>query len=113
LSRRLVYWQLKASESWSASGGRIPFDLDVRDYNLWLEEPNPVILILYDAGLRRAYWLHIQDYFTGHRSRHPRREAKTVRVWVPERQRLSRRTIRHFREEKRRGLPDLRLRVFR
>lgn len=29
----------------------------------WLDEPYPVILIIYDAQLEKAYWLYIQNYF--------------------------------------------------
>src|SRR5262245_60185753 len=55
--------QLKAAETLHAVGSDYVFDLDVRDYNLWIQEKLPVILILFDASRRRAYWLAIQDYF--------------------------------------------------
>ena len=29
----------------------------------WLEEPLPVVLVLYDASSDVGYWLHIQQYF--------------------------------------------------
>jgi hypothetical protein len=55
--------QLKASETLEEVKGAYPFDLDIRDYNLWLIEPMPVILVLFDASRRRAYWLHAEAYF--------------------------------------------------
>ena len=66
--------QLKASETLTphAVGLHFLFDLDLRDYDLWKEEPNPVFLILYEASTRRAYWLFVQPYLErdpGHRSR--------------------------------------------
>ena len=33
------------------------------DLESWLEELFPVILVLYDAPLDKAYWLYIQRYF--------------------------------------------------
>lgn len=33
-----IYVQLKAQESCDTSGTAIPFDLDIRDYNLWVRE---------------------------------------------------------------------------
>lgn len=48
--------QLKAAEVLTphADGLHFAFDLDMRDYDLWTEEPNPVFLILYEATTRRA-----------------------------------------------------------
>jgi hypothetical protein len=61
--------------------------------NLWIEEEMPVILILYDAFRRRAYWLGIQAYFKADVTRQPKKGAKTVRVWIPKRQAVNRRAI--------------------
>lgn len=84
-----VYIQLKASESLTAQGNAFPFDLDVRDYNLWLTEESPVLVVLYDASRRKAYWVCVQDFFR-RREREPRPGAKTVRVLVPRRQSVTR-----------------------
>jgi hypothetical protein len=97
----LVYWQLKASESYSLTRGAIAFDLDIRDYNVWMRERMPVVLALYDASLRRAYWLDVQDYFRGATRRSPRPGAKHVRVHVPGHQTVNRRAIRHLTQRKR------------
>ena len=40
-----VYLQLKAGETLEAVGPDYVFDLDVRDYNLWMLEEMPVLLI--------------------------------------------------------------------
>src|SRR5437762_4920473 len=58
-----VYFQFKAAERLEESGSDYVYDLDNRDYNLWLLEKTPVIVSLYDATRRRAYWLHVQCYF--------------------------------------------------
>ena len=73
------------------------FDLDVRDYNLWMLELVPVILVLFDAARRRAYWLHVQAYFRQDPARQPKKGAKTVRVRVPERQAVNRRAVAAMR----------------
>ena len=93
----LVSLQLKASESLKRSGTDYVFDLDVRDYNLWMLEEIPVILILFDAARRRASWLDVQRYFRGEEARHPKKGAKTVRVRVPRRQVVNRRAIATMR----------------
>ena len=60
----------------------------------------PVILVLFDASRRRAYWLHVQRYFQEGPSRHPRKGAKTVRVHVPARQVFNRRAVAKMRTYK-------------
>ena len=63
-------------------------------------EEMPVILILFDASRRRAYWLHVQGYFRDVAARRPKRGAKTVRVHVPKRQAMNRRAIAAIRRLK-------------
>jgi hypothetical protein len=95
-----VYFQLKAAESLQAVGACYVFDLDIRDYNLWILDKDPVILVLFDASRRRAYWIAIQHYFQGDASRQPKKGAKTVRVRVPKRQIVSRRAVARIRSIK-------------
>jgi hypothetical protein len=92
--------QLKASDSWQASGAEIVFDLDVRDYNLWTAEEVPVILVLFDASLKRAFWLPVQRYFRDNPHSQPRRGAKSVRVKVPTQSVVDRRAIEAMRRLK-------------
>ena len=99
-----VYLQLKASENLRASGGNFVFDMDLRDYRRWTRELMPVILILFDATKRRAYWLYVQRYFDEDPSRQPRQGVRTVRVRVPKRQAVSRTAIRTMRAYKQRVL---------
>ena len=73
------------------------FDLAIRDYNLWRAEVVPVVLVLFDAVARRAFWLLIQRYFQEDPSRRPRMGAKTVRVHVSQRQAVNRRATRQIR----------------
>jgi hypothetical protein len=92
--------QLKATESLTGNGADYPFDVDIRDYNLWMSERIPVILILFDASRRRALWLSVQSYFRQEFARRPRKGAKTVRVNVPIRQVVSRRAVAVWRDLK-------------
>jgi hypothetical protein len=95
-----VYFQLKAREVLDESGTDYVYDLDVRDYNLWKIEESLVILVLFDATRRRAYWLPVQQYFCEGLARPPRKGAKTVRVRVPKRQAVNRRAIAKMRDLK-------------
>ena len=96
----VAFLQLKAAERLTQSGAHYAYDLDIRDYNLWVAENNPVFLILFDAARRRAYWLAVQDYFEGSARRKPRKGSKTVRVRVPRRQAISRRGVARLRRLK-------------
>jgi Domain of unknown function (DUF4365) len=60
-----IYIQLKATDSLSilADQKTITFTLIRSDLELWLSEPMPCILIIYDATDSKAYWLYLQAYF--------------------------------------------------
>lgn len=60
-----IYAQLKATDSLKilADGETISFTLSRSDLELWLGEPMPSMLILYDARQDIAYWLYLQAYF--------------------------------------------------
>src|ERR1019366_8307501 len=75
--------QIKAAESLRTIAGNYYFDLDIRDYNSWMSERMPVILVLFDASRRRAFWLEVQAYFREEFARRPRARVVTVRVSVP------------------------------
>jgi Domain of unknown function (DUF4365) len=96
----LVSLQLKATESLQAVRADYVFDLDIRDYNLWMEEEFPVFLVLFDASRRRAWWLDVQRYFHEKATRRPKKGAKRVRVRIPNRQVMNRRAIAHLRDFK-------------
>jgi hypothetical protein len=96
-----VYFQLKASETLDESATHYLFDLDIRDYHLWVREELPVCLVLFDATRRRAYWLAVQQYFKADLARQPKKGAKSVRIRVPKRQVVNRRAITKMRELKR------------
>jgi hypothetical protein len=59
-----IWIQVKASDriATHAGGLTIPFAVDVVDLNLWLFDPFPVVLVLYDTLEDRAYWVDLQKY---------------------------------------------------
>ncbi len=94
-----ILFQVKASERLSATAGgdHFPFDLAIQDFNLWMNESNPVFLILYEARANRAYWLYIQQFFQHHPIRRPKATAKFARVLIPKTQRVNRRMVAYSR----------------
>jgi hypothetical protein len=95
-----VYFQVKASETLLSVGSEYVFDLDIRDYNLWMLDKTPVILILYDVSRNRAVWLPVQQYFWEDDTRQPRKGARSVRIRISMRQILNRRAIAKIRDLK-------------
>jgi hypothetical protein len=95
-----LFLQLKAAESWESQGTNIVFDLDIRDYHLWIQEQMPVILILFDASRKRANWLVVQNYFLNTGTRQPKKGSKTIRVRVPTRQVVNGRAVARWRNLK-------------
>ena len=94
-----VYFQVKAAESLRVVGSNYVFDVHVRDYNLWIREEMPVVLVLFDASRKKAFWLVVQSYFRN-LTRRPRRGQKTVRVRVPKQQTIDREAIEKLRDLK-------------
>ena len=94
-----VVFQMKASDRWAESraGDSLLVPIDVADYNLWVREPFPVFLVLYDAPARRAYWLYVQHYFEHNPSRRPRPSAATVRMFVPKSNKIGVRFVAYAR----------------
>ncbi len=95
-----VYFQLKATDTLDARGTNYEYDVDVRDYNLWIREKMPVVFVLFDAARRRAYWLAVQQYFRDNLSYSPKKGAKSVRLRVSRRQVVNRRAIAKMRQLK-------------
>jgi hypothetical protein len=92
-----LYFQFKAMETLRQSGRDYVYDLDIRDYNLWIRETSPVILILYDAARKRAVWLPVQEYFHDHANRPPKKGAKSIRVRVARRRVVNRQAVARMR----------------
>jgi hypothetical protein len=93
-----VLFQLKATDSVrrSANGTVIPLRLEWRDLLFWLNDPAPVILVVYEAPQDRAYWLNVQEYFRGTPWVKRAGQATTVTVSVPAGNVLDEAAIRRF-----------------
>ena len=57
------------------------FDLSKRDLELWLYNPTPVLLILFDAQKEIAYYIDLQAYFKKNRVS-LKNVRKFVRVYI-------------------------------
>jgi len=93
-----IYLQLKATAHLKkADNQTIAFSVSTKDLKLWLEEPMPVILILYDAIQKTAYWLYIQAYFEKHKIN---LNQKYITVYFDLKNTLNEETMNQFREYK-------------
>jgi hypothetical protein len=90
---------VKTAEALKGNATEYAYDVERRDLNLWMWERTPVILVLFDASVRRGYWLHVQSFFRADGSWREK-ELKTVRVRVPRRQPMNRRAIARIRDLK-------------
>jgi hypothetical protein len=79
----VVYLQLKATDSVKVTVEGIAFRIGIKDYRLWMHEPMPVFLIVFDAKAKVAYWLYVQNYFESAPLRKPGRTARSVQVVIP------------------------------
>ena len=94
-----VFFQVKATAKRKVVDAHVVFDIDVRDYHLWLFEKHPVILILYDAAEACAHWMSIKEYFSDVGNR-PKRGAKWVRIHIPVSNCVNRQAIAAMRDAK-------------
>ena len=67
----------------------------------------PVMLVLFDASRRRAYWLYVQNYFRRDLARQPKKGEKNVRVLVHKSQAVNRRAVAAMRTIKQEKLTRL------
>lgn len=93
-----IAFQLKATDARkrSVDGTTIPVRLEWRDLLFWVNEGEPVILILYDAHEDRAYWLYVQEYFRQTQWTARAAATTTVTVHVPADNVLDEAAIRLF-----------------
>lgn len=93
-----VRFQLKATEKLKVirNGTVISFPTSTGDLHFWSLEIYPFILVVFDAGKDRAFWLYVQEYV----SKNPDRvspEKETVNVHIPTVNKLTIRSIDYFR----------------
>jgi hypothetical protein len=90
--------QLKATDHPKVlqDGRTMTWPIDRRDLKVWLREPDPVFLVVYDAQKRRAYWLYVQEYFQAVPTRDLFAKGGNISVRIPLTNRLNRRSIQKF-----------------
>ncbi|MEC4818158.1 MAG: DUF4365 domain-containing protein [Scytonema sp. PMC 1069.18] len=93
-----IYVQLKATDSLStlADQQTITFTLMRSDLELWLFEPMPCILIIYDARDTQAYWLYLQAYFESLEGFDLSKVGESVTVRLSKNNRLDQQAIKKF-----------------
>jgi hypothetical protein len=93
-----IYLQLKATDHvhFVNDERAISFVINKKDLLLWLEEPLPVILIVYDAQKDQAYWLYIQAYFEQLIGFDIHQVQQTYTVHIPLANRINTRSFRRF-----------------
>lgn len=101
--------QLKASDNFrfSSNGALIRFQIESKHYRLWKKQPMPVFLILYDAKVKKAYWLYLQEFFGAGLGRRPKKGAAKMTVHVPVKNKFSARTVDYMRQRKAAILSDI------
>lgn len=80
-----IVFQLKSTDfiQLSTSNQSFVFDLSKQDLELWLYNPNPVLLLLFDAQQGIAYYIDLQSYFKKNRVS-LKNVRKFVRVYIPQ-----------------------------
>ena len=93
-----IYVQLKATDSLRILADRetITFPVKRSDLELWLQEPMPCILIVYDAQMDIAYWLYLQAYFENLEGFDLSQVGETVTVYLPKANIIDRESIKQF-----------------
>jgi hypothetical protein len=105
-----VLLQLKASDRLKIPGGRAAFAFRIArsDLVLWLRQPLPVILIVYDAPKDVAYWLYVQSYFRRLKGFNLFAAGQTVTVQIPVGNTVTQSAARRFARFRNRVLEQLR-----
>ncbi|PSF36808.1 hypothetical protein C7H19_12635 [Aphanothece hegewaldii CCALA 016] len=93
-----VFVQLKATDCIKTlwDNQTIVFSLNRSDLELWLYEPMPVILVVFDAQTNQAYWLYIQNYFEKIKDFNLQNIGETVTVRIPKSNFINEDAIRKF-----------------
>jgi hypothetical protein len=101
--------QLKASDNvrYDSRGIFVSTSIERAHLSHWLYEPFPVLLVMYDATIEKAYWVYVQRYFERMPSFSLANMKKTYSVRVPVRQVVDEEAIRKFAEFKQSVLSQL------
>jgi hypothetical protein len=96
-----IFFQLKAMDrSKLLTGGAVSCRVERVDLLHWLEEPLPVVLVLYDAKADKGYWLYVQRYFATFADFDPAHCGERVSVAIPGTNVLDRKVLRELARAK-------------
>ena len=90
--------QLKATDTLPSvrADGTFPFRVSRSDLILWLNEPMPVVLSVYDAQADEGYWLYVQPYFRRLIDFNVFTVGQTVTVYIPLTNKLEQDAVKQF-----------------
>lgn len=93
-----IYVQLKATNSLIklVDNETVTFKLTRSDLELWLNEPMPCILIIYDVQANEAYWLYLQAYFENLEKFDLRQVRDSMVVRIPKKNIINQEAIKKF-----------------
>jgi hypothetical protein len=96
-------FQMKATDHLPLlqDGKTISWTISRRDLKLWLSELFPVILVVYDGQRDKAYWLAVQEYFSGGRTADVFAAGEWINLRVPARNRINRQAVERIAQHKR------------
>ena len=98
-----VFLQVKSSHRLKRlNDGSVTVRLKRKHVEHWLSEPMPVIVVRYDRGLKKAYWLYIQRHCARNAAFSLRKMGQTMIVRIPRSQVLTEKSLRQFATFKRR-----------
>ncbi|MCI0641801.1 MAG: DUF4365 domain-containing protein [Gemmataceae bacterium] len=102
--------QLKATARVRIEPGKRFFSFRVArsDLVLWLAQPMPVALIVYDAARDLAYWLYVQNYFAKRKNFNLFAAGKQVAVHIPVQQTVNPKAMRKLARFRKRVLEQMR-----
>ena len=90
--------QLKATDNpdYTKNKQYINFPVKKSDLRHWLKEIYPVILIVYDARSKKAYWVYLQNYFKKLPNFKLDQIGKTITVKIKIRKSVNKKAIQRF-----------------
>jgi hypothetical protein len=91
-----VRLQLKTTDHLkvAADGKTILLRVQRSDLGAWINEPMPVILVVYDAPANTAHWLYVQAHFEKQPGFNPTSGPRTVTLRIPRSHRLDQGAVR-------------------
>lgn len=105
-----VTLQLKATDKISLIQNNtfVSFSVEKSHLETWLDEPYPVILVVYDAQSDCAYWLYVQQYFERLPDFDLRSIGKEITVHIPIKNIVDNTAVAQFAAFKKRVLSQVR-----